>query len=108
MSSKVPKHPALLDVLRALKLRFGEGALIEVDHWPDDPQAIEVSSPAQPGALAYISVWPESAAEYFVGFESAPSGEWSDHPYTLEGDRNVYGIDDLCGVMATHFQLADA
>ena len=101
--SKAKVVAELIDVLRS---RLGSGAFQVVDHWPDDPMAIGIASPRNAGVLAYVSITPEADDPYFVSLELPPEGEWVEHPYTPDGERNECGIDELVATISTHLRKA--
>jgi hypothetical protein len=98
------KDPRLFAAIDALREALGVGSFMVIDHWPDDPHAVGVASPLNEHILAYISVSSGSDEPYFVSLEHPPSGEWSDHLYTPEEDRNICELDELVEIVAKHLR----
>lgn len=97
------KNSALQVVLQALNATLGNRAFVELNHWPDDPNAIGLAPADRPGVLAYISLLPSVPGNYFVSFESPPAGAWLAHSYTPHDGRIVDSAAQVCLLVQQHF-----
>lgn len=95
------KDPRLMNLLAALREHLAPMALVEVDHWSDDPEAMGVSPAGQPGLLAYIALDGGSDDLFFLSMERGPGEATGDEP---EGEKTVGDVDDLCEVLGHQFR----
>jgi hypothetical protein len=97
------KDPRLTELFEALRKRLAPAKLVEVDHWPDDPEAIGIAPQDRPGFLAYIAIDDRDDVQFFVSLEYPAGDDPADQPYMPAGDRNVGGVEDVCELVAGHF-----
>ena len=97
------KDPRLLNLLAALRAQLAPTQLVEVDHWPEDPEAMGVAAAGQPGLLAYIAIDGGSDDLFFLSMERPPGAEWSEED-ALSADKTVGDVDELCEVLAHQFR----
>jgi hypothetical protein len=106
MNNPESKHAAVAKLLDALRDRLGAHSFAVVDHWPDDPLAIGITSPKDARVLAYVAVNPGAEEPYFVSLELPPEGEWVEHPYLPGDERNECGLDELVFMIDKHLGRA--
>jgi len=103
MDSHLSQKDELLKVLvEALRSSLGDAGFVVIDHWPDDPAAIGIASPVNPGVLAYVSASSGADEPYFVSLEFPPQGDWADQPYTPLEDRDVCQLDEVMDIVSRH------
>lgn len=100
------KDVAVSQLLQRLAERLGPDSFHVVDHWRDDPYAIGITRPDNPGVLAYICTEETDPERIFVSLELPPGGEWADMPYTPAGGQNVRGFEELAAMIARHLSRA--
>ena len=95
------KSKFIRDFVGALTEHLGVEAYAVVDHWEADRCAIGVASPADLSTLVYVRVY-DAAPRYFLSFELAPAGEWSNHPYTPDEEVSTDSLIEVVGLIQRH------
>ena len=99
-----PKDASITDVVARLRNRFGPAAFTVADHWPDDPCAIGLAAPHEPGRLAYVATMGREQGRYDVFLELPPL-PGSESPYEPAGDVHDIDFEGLVSAVGHHLGL---
>jgi len=91
------KSEGVQRLVSGLRERLGD-ALVLVDHWREEPDAVGIAHHEYRGRLAYVCCYPGG---YFVSLESPPGSE-GDGPYRAAGDHNDLELDAALEVIERH------
>jgi hypothetical protein len=102
------KARAILEVLNRLENALGADQFQVVDHWQADQCAVGIGSPRDPGLLVYIAVSRHAPGRFFYECELPRAAAGPDElPYAVVEQRDDVGIDELAGVVRSHFDRED-
>jgi hypothetical protein len=99
-----PKDVSITDAVARLRDRLGPAAFSLADHWPDDPCAVGLAAPREPGRLVYVATFGRATGRYDVFFELPPA-PGSESPYEPAGDLHDVNFDGLAAAVARHLGL---
>ena len=99
------KDPAILAALDRLWSLLGPDAFVLRDHWEQDLCAVSISSPRNPGVLAYISSYGETPGRF--GYElELPPPPGDEFSYCVTATGSDVSIEELAAVVARHLDRA--
>jgi hypothetical protein len=95
------KGTSIRELVQRLRERLGAASFVVVDHWQQDPFAIGIANPQDPRVLAYINTGSETAARYFLSFETPPLDSWANPAHRRAGEHSVETIDEIALLIQT-------
>lgn len=98
MQIPTPKSQAIVDVIAKLRESLGKDSFDIADEWEDDPDAIGIVTPTDPGKLVYIAVYGD---KFYVELELPPTSG-SELPYELAESYDDIDFEQLVAVLVSH------